>query len=1289
MKQIKKQKFLLQVVLIFSLACTFSTLNAQSQLIEPTYFSISEGLVSPTVNAVIQDNYGIIWIGTTNGLQMYDGYKFQTFKNVPGKPTSLQNNLVWSLLEDANHDLWVSNGKGVSKYNRQKNEFKNYEFAPAFNFTRESQVAGFKLYIDSQKRLWVNTLNVQLLKYDEATDTWKYAKYELPNSAKPDQVGPSLAIIEDLNGGLWMGSPNYGLMHLPKNKAAFKPVPIEKTGGFDFIKTENNITALFADASNTLWITTRNGVYKYNPSSGTFKIIKEYNEDQLNGWNQWNSILKDPEGNIWIANNYRGILKFGGITDRYEEISIAGKVKMSGHGYIYTLTQFMIDRSGIFWFGSREFGLLKYNPVNKPFSFYAHDDTNPRSISPNGVYGILASRVKPGVVYVGTRGNGINILDPKKQTFEKITFKAAGDQFGGSARSISEADDGSLWLGTWGDGLIKLDKNYKEVKRYKYEPKNSNSISNNQVRVIKPDKQGRLWIGTNSGLNIFDPQSGKFQRVSSKLTRNYPNHLVTEMERLILSNQKVGIIDQVVDNQILSVPVEIKIAGTYLVMAVGEGTDGSMADYGWIENDAKDTVWRFNLDRSFYAGGAGKNRVVIESLTLQPGKYTLHYKTDDSHSYGKWNEPGPDQTSLYGIALVKPENQNQLQSFQAPLTQQKEELTISGTNIFDIEIDDKYAWVSSSGDGLNKIDITTNKVTEYKNDPANENSPSSNVIQDIFKDSRGIIWLATTEGINKFNPNTKTFTRYTETDGLPTNLMMAIQEGDNGEMWFASQNGLTQMVTNEALGKVTFINYNSSDGLGGETFLNLTSARAADGRFYFGGDHGLTTFSSISANKTPPALIISNLFIANKSVLEMGDESPLKTSLLDAKEITLSYQQNSLSFEFSALHYANPQKNQYAHMLKGYDKDWIYDNRNFAAYTNLDPGKYEFIVRAANAYGIWNEEGKSLQIIILPPWWRTWWAYAAYILAFGLVIYSTDRFMRRRIKLRERERSREKELEQAKEIEKAYTELKATQSQLIQSEKMASLGELTAGIAHEIQNPLNFVNNFSEVNTELIDEMNAELDKGDINEAKAIAIDIKQNLEKINHHGKRADAIVKGMLQHSRSSNGVKEPTDINALADEYLRLAYHGLRAKDKSFNATMKTDFDASIGKIDVTPQDIGRVILNLITNAFYAVNEKKQLNIPGYEPIVSVSTSRSLSSGNGRGEIEIKVIDNGNGIPQKVLDKIFQPFFTTKPAGQGTGLGLSMSYDIIKVHGGELKVQTKEGEATEFIIRLPYLQ
>jgi two-component system, NtrC family, sensor kinase len=348
-------------------------------------------------------------------------------------------------------------------------------------------------------------------------------------------------------------------------------------------------------------------------------------------------------------------------------------------------------------------------------------------------------------------------------------------------------------------------------------------------------------------------------------------------------------------------------------------------------------------------------------------------------------------------------------------------------------------------------------------------------------------------------------------------------------------------------------------------------------------------------------------------------------------------------------------------------KDSLYNSRQVQQFQNLDFNEQLHKQEIAAAEKAFQNRLRIYGLL----------AAIAIFLVLAIILWRNNAQKQKSYALLEKEK---RETDRQKEkVEHAFLELKSTQQQLIQSEKMASLGELTAGIAHEIQNPLNFVNNFSEVSNELIEEMKMELIKGNSDDAIAIAQDVKQNLEKITHHGKRADAIVKSMLQHSRANSGKKELTDINALCDEYLRLAFHGLRAKDKSFKATTKTDFDNSIGKISVVPQDLGRVIFNLANNAFYAVNEKQKQDFKGYDPTVTISTEKH------NGKIEIKVKDNGNGVPQQILDKIFQPFFTTKPTGQGTGLGLSLAYDIIKAHYGEIKVESRQGEGTTFLILL----
>ncbi len=1306
MKKLKTGLKNLNGTLWFGIFLSFSLLSpaVRAQEIDPQYISIVDGLAATSVLGILQDSFGLLWISTANGLQKYDGYSFQSFKNEPENPNSLLNNNCYGLLEDADHNIWVATDLGISKYDRDKNSFVNYDFNKQFHTTGNANMA-FGLFMDRGNRFWAATIGHGIMRYDPIADQWNPAEY-LINDQDGIQpaTGFTTSFAEDHKGRLWTGSI-HGLLVAKNAESPFMPVTIKNEDSIDFTTSENGVTALFADTAGIIWITTRNGIYKYDPQTEIIKTIKEYHDAPLNFFNQWNCLGQDKDGNVWISNNYRGVLKFDGITDRFQEMKIAGSLEIKNLGYEVITTRFAMDKSGIFWFGTVNRGLFKYNPLSKPFKLYQNNPTDATTMGKNAVFGLLASKVHPGTVYVGLRGGKIDVFDEQKQTFRHIDYPAVNDTYGGAVRGMVEDADGGIWLGTWGDGLIELDPNYKEVRRFEYDSLSNNSLSNNAVRVLKKDDEGNYWVGTNGGLNIFRPETGNFTRIQSKMTRTYPQALTDKINQWLTKKQKVVAIEKVTDNQDLTQSIEIHKAGTYLVATVGEGDAASMADYGWLENSAKDTIWSsINITRSFHAGGGIKNRIFIDTVKLKTGKYTLRYFSDDSHSFEKWNVPGPTTTSLYGIALFTLDDPTNLKSIESLLEEKQVDDAIKGFNIQDIEIGPKYVWIATDSDGFNRMDRKTHAVKTYSHRIGNNNSLSNDFISDLYLANDSTLWIATNGGLDKFDPLTEKFTHYTEVDGLPTNYLSTIVPGDNGELWISTQNGLSQMVNSKTIDKVTFINYNSQDGLGGDNFIPLGGVRSSNGKFYFGGDHGLNEFDKISANQVPPQVILSDFLISNKSVRSMGEESPITQNLATLDQMDLGYTQNDLSFEFSALHYANPQKNQYAHMLEGFDTDWIYDNRNYASYTNLDPGNYTFKVRASNAYGVWNENGLTLPITIATPWWRTWWAYVCYALLIVLSILIFDRTMRQRLMRREREKNQEKELAQAREIEKAYhnlevahENLKATQSQLIQSEKMASLGELTAGIAHEIQNPLNFVNNFSEVNSELLTELSEELAKGNLKEVSNLIGDINENEKKISFHGKRADSIVKGMLQHSRSSSGTKEPTDINALCDEYFRLAYHGLRAKDKSFNATMETAFDESIGKVKIVPQDIGRVVLNLITNAFYAVTEAsaKERSNSDYKPTVWVSTKRISPLRGNQGGIEISVKDNGPGIPKEILDKIFQPFFTTKPAGQGTGLGLSMSYDIIKAHGGELKVETKKGDArpddpvgrgTEFIIQLP---
>ncbi|TVQ67577.1 MAG: hypothetical protein EA363_12140, partial [Balneolaceae bacterium] len=895
------------------------TSDTADTAIEPRFMSVTAGLSSPAAHALHQDSYGLLWIGTENGLQRYDGHRFVTYRNAPGNPASLQHNLVWGVVEDAAGTIWVSTEQGISRFNRRTGDFVNYNISEQFGISGLEGGRIFNIIMDSSNRLWALGVEAGLLRYEPEADTWERANYEPDDTTGTITTGDFLlGFTEDGQGRLWAGSTTFGLMARQPGGSAFRPVEINEEGRIDFTDPLNHITFLHADAAGIIWITARNGVYKYDPETRSLKTIAEYDYARNFLWNHWNCIREDPEGNIWIANNMRGILKFDGISDEYREIPVSGIGRVADGRSEMIATSFIIDKSGIFWFGTMSQGLMKYDPMRMPFTVFTHDSSVEGSISQSSIFGILESRVHPGTIFVGARGGaGLDILDQETNTFRHIPIQVVEDMHGGAARTIVEMEDGSLLVGTWGDGLVRLDPGYREVARYTGDPDSLGSISGNFVRIMKQDPGGNVWVGTTTGLNLYDPGTGQFLRVHSLNSRTYPPELYGMVSELLASDAKIASIEQVEEYQNLTHTFEIEEPGSYFVVVAGEGLGDMMFDYGWLEDDSGNPVWTARHDDSFHAGGSPKNRFFVDEVVLEAGVHHLRYQTDGSHNHENWNEPPPTLVDLWGIALLKVAEPGTASTINELADRARDELSndrlISGTSIRSIEITGNSVWIGNDFEGLERIDLETRRVTTWLHDSNSDNTIAGNSIQEIHAGADGILWVTTLEGLSRFDPETETFTNYTTEHGLPTNLTATAVPGDDGDMWITTQSGLSRMVTNPSIGQVTFINYHTEDGLGGDAFLPLTSIRASNGTLYFGGEHGLVALSRSVSNPVPPDIILSDIRVANVSVLDMEKGSSVPSTLYDLNEISLSHSQNFLNIGFRALHFSNPMKNQYGY----------------------------------------------------------------------------------------------------------------------------------------------------------------------------------------------------------------------------------------------------------------------------------------------------------------------------------------------------------------------------------------
>ena len=1061
----------------------------------------------------------------------------------------------------------------------------------------------------------------------------------------------------------------------------------------DGLPTEQ-ILNITIDTNNFIWLNTYEGLVQFdgvkfkNYSAGDYPEIKS---------NNFYSPTVDKNNNLWIPTQFGKLFKIknGTITTLIPKVPLDRIMTDFQNGDYLTFT----SKGEVVIFNLEK---QQYDVYDRNKSSLLARRLNQYEHAPNRQVTLDDGRK---IVLIGLTPYWLS-----RDSLRRMDKKNGIPEQPWSASSFLKTSKGEIFL--VGDDIVKIWNKTAFITYPGCEKIVINTSGGRQQRLLLEDKNGNLWLGTSNGVALRRKGQDNFEFLPSghPLSTSVVTDMATDEENNIWVGSENGLY-KITEGKIkmISKYKDIPIIRTSGAAQVLSGAIyfnvPSLNSFYKYENGVvlpvkfKDSILQrphevFHLhgDKkgNLWLGSFPSYKISPDGKELKFGeRVVIRYVYEDDSGQIWFGVSGRGIGYLDGDSL-------KLLTFR--------DFSFNGQNISSIRKIDGEQWlITTFNKGLLRID-TSGRVTEIRDTLGYPGIGAFFTYQDI----RGTFYVASTNGLFYFNG--KIFTKILDQWKYLNTSFFEIIDDQRGSLWLTSNKGIVQVVKSELMdfvkGKIPKLNaqrYDEGDGM-----LNRQATGARHGILTREGLLMIPTLQGLAVinpdkmfqNTIPPHVVVNGIYFNSKPV---HSTSPV----FDAGV-------HQYIFDYSATSYVAPSKVKFKYILEGYDKEWSsMTTERKVTYTNLPRGFYTFRVKASNNDGVWNEMGASVSFSVNPYYYETWWFRVLVLLALGGIAYgfyywrsrqiierNAELQMQVHLRTAELDHSNKELQDQKSSLEKTLTELNSTQAQLIQSEKMASLGELTAGIAHEIQNPLNFVNNFSELSVDLAKELKDEVKKPEIDKDLIIdlATDLSQNQEKINHHGKRASDIVKGMLEHSRKSTGEKEPTDINALCEEYLRLAYHGLKAKDNNFTASMETHFDPNLPKIDIIPQDIGRVILNLINNAFYAVNERSKKGEradsplgaggkdgkkmePDYIPTVSVTTKLIANT-----QLLIAIKDNGSGIPDAIREKIFQPFFTTKPTGQGTGLGLSLSYDIIKAHGGELRMESKEGEGSEFLIHLP---
>ncbi|HEY6625637.1 MAG TPA: SpoIIE family protein phosphatase, partial [Ignavibacteriaceae bacterium] len=948
------------------------------------------------VNYVFQDSNGFLWISTADGLNRFDGNKMVVFKNDPNDSTTIPNNYCGAISEDSEGMIWIGVfGNVIAKYDSKDNSFKRYPIETR-GITNISEF--YSALYDSKGNLWFGSSNHGMQKFNRSENRFEQVPLDsLNNNA---QWGNIYGITELKNGNLLVADYGNGIKIHNEKLNLFQPY---------YLKTNfspNEINLIYEEASGNIWFGGRNKLIRYSPS---YYSTEDYDVFSLfknpTTYDNVTGLIQDDEGYLWAGVYSQGLYRIDPKTKNMQNFDYGfDNSDIAERIIIQTIYK---DKFGIVWIGTLGGGLTKFDPLREPFN-YSKIKSEAVTSSITGTVNVISASQQDKEITIGTSADGLHSydLEKNKSVNLKIKFNASTIPDGAiNIQSLAIDNEGNKWFTYNNLGLHKIDKN-NFLSSYKSPHEKKTSTYN--TSMMKINLSGDIWIASLYGFEKYNPAKNEFALLPTIMTKQMSENLKQMIYEITKSREPISSILRVGEASNSEKKFSLSSDQKVLIICVGEGVMSQGNDGVWdkgslLTEDGK-LIWSMNdLSETFNDGGGFKNRIAVKCIELKSGDYKIAFSSDVGNSYGSWNVLAPPDSIWYGIQVLNI-NDSEFKSLnelnQKEITSDKYMPTEIGTSIEFSKKLYNVIWLGSRGNGFFRYDLSTGNFKQYNYDVKNKFSPN-NTITYIFEDREGIVWIATLNNLVRFDPVTEKIEKYDQKDGLPSNLVNSMIEDLQGNLWISTSGGLSKLNKNAPKDKWNFVNFDTRDGL--ESFsTSKASWISKDGEIFIGSNDGIISFYPGKINEVKPDIVIEDIKVDEISLKSDSAVVSLEHSIMKTDELVLSYTQNNISFEFASIHFSRPEKNKIIYMLEGFNNHWISTDRNFASFTNLKPGEYTFRVKGSNGDGIWNDEGKSIRIIINPPWWQTTFAYIGYFFLFAFLVFGIDRFQRRRILSKER-----------------------------------------------------------------------------------------------------------------------------------------------------------------------------------------------------------------------------------------------------------------------------------------------